>query len=173
MLRVAGSGHRPPKIFTSNPWSDENFKNLTAFIINTIENRQIDEVITGGALGFDQALATAAQYLEIPYSVYIPFEGFNSVWPAKSRNKLEALCNSAKEVRVISNHIGYAKAFQKRNEAMVDNSNYLLCLWDGTQHGGTSNCLEYAASKENYETFNLWDSWVKYRDVLDKWLNPS
>lgn len=32
---------------------------------------------------------------------------------------------------------------QKRNEWMVDNSDYIISVWDGTT-GGTYNCIKYA-----------------------------
>ena len=39
---------------------------------------------------------------------------------------------------------GYAAwKMQKRNQFMVDHSNLLIAVWDGSS-GGTSNCVAYA-----------------------------
>jgi len=37
----------------------------------------------------------------------------------------------------------YPAKMQKRNEYMVDNSNIVIAVWDGTK-GGTYNCVKYA-----------------------------
>ncbi|PAD70641.1 hypothetical protein CHH83_02225 [Bacillus sp. 7586-K] len=40
---------------------------------------------------------------------------------------------------------------QKRNEWMVDNSDYVIAVWDGTK-GGTGNCVKYAQKQNKYIT---------------------
>ena len=37
---------------------------------------------------------------------------------------------------------------QKRNEFMVDNSDLVVAVWNGTS-GGTANCLAYMILKDN------------------------
>jgi len=36
---------------------------------------------------------------------------------------------------------------QKRNEWMVDHSDYVIAVWDGSK-GGTGNCVKYAIKQE-------------------------
>ncbi|MNP85294.1 hypothetical protein D3C76_1849670 [compost metagenome] len=38
---------------------------------------------------------------------------------------------------------------QKRNEWMVDNSKFIISVWDGTK-GGTGNCVKYAENKNKH-----------------------
>lgn len=43
--------------------------------------------------------------------------------------------------------IYYPAKMQKRNEYMVDNSDIVIAVWDGTK-GGTYNCVKYAQKLE-------------------------
>jgi uncharacterized phage-like protein YoqJ len=38
---------------------------------------------------------------------------------------------------------------QKRNEYMVDNSDFVIAVFDGEQKGGTFNCIKYALNQTN------------------------
>ncbi|WP_188052008.1 hypothetical protein [Azospirillum sp. Sh1] len=51
-----------------------------------------------------------------------------------------------------------------RNEWMVDHSDRLLALWDGSQ-GGTANCVRYARGLGR-PIDNLWSEWEKFTDAL-------
>ena len=48
---------------------------------------------------------------------------------------------------------------QLRNEAMVNDCDLLLALWNGTS-GGTANCIRYANSVKR-EIRNLWSDYAK------------
>ena len=53
---------------------------------------------------------------------------------------------------------GYAAwKMQVRNKWMVDNSDLVLALWNGTD-GGTANCVRYA-EKVGKPITNLWERW--------------
>jgi len=36
----------------------------------------------------------------------------------------------------------------QRNRYMVDESRYVIAIWDGSLHGGTYNCYKYAVEKK-------------------------
>lgn len=56
---------------------------------------------------------------------------------------------------------GYSPAkMQVRNMWMVEYSDAVLALWDGTT-GGTGNCVEYAR-RVNKRLIPCWDEWVAY-----------
>lgn len=153
---ISGTGHRPDKL---GGYSDDVFKHLVALAQDYILGHRPSYIITGGALGWDQALAEAARYEKVPYAVFVPFVEFDCKWPQSSRDKLKALIHGADQVKVIC-EAGYAGwKMQERNKAMVDAAHTVLALWNGTD-GGTHNCIKYA-KKEGKLIINLWE---QYRD---------
>jgi uncharacterized phage-like protein YoqJ len=104
-----------------------------------------EKVITGMALGVDQWAAMIAYKLGIPFLAAIPFENQESKWPEKSQKTYRLLRKLAAEEVIVSEG-GYSiDKMQTRNVWMVDNSDKLIAVWDGTK-GGTGNCVEYAKS---------------------------
>lgn len=153
---VCGTGHRPDKL---GGYDEEVFWNIVRLCRFAIPKVGATHVISGGALGFDQALAMAARDLKVPYSLFLPFEGFDSKWPLMSRSRLAELVKTAFETRYICPP-GYSAAkMMERNRAMVDEADYVLCLWNGTD-GGTANCVHYAQT-HNKPSGNLWERWLK------------
>jgi uncharacterized phage-like protein YoqJ len=109
--------------------------------------------IYGGALGVDtwagEIVADLAQWyaihddIKIYLELYSPFEGQEVKWKEEDQMRyfnLMARCDKVVEVC----EPGYAAwKMQKRNEAMVDASDLVIAVWDGTD-GGTANCVRYA-----------------------------
>lgn len=118
------------------------------------------EVISGMAIGWDQAVTQAALELEIPVIAAIPFTGQELRWPSESQIKYRHLVDRARERHVISDglNVSAGEAFQKRNEWMVDRCGLLVALWNG-QPSGTGNCIKYAL-KQNRPMINLWNRWT-------------
>ena len=117
------------------------------------------KVVTGMALGWDQAVARAALHQGIPFTAAIPFEGQDRLWPADARERYSTLLLSAAEVVVVTNgSLRISKAMQLRNEWMVDHSDRLIALWDGTG-GGTANCVFYAQDRRHPIT-HIWDRYA-------------
>lgn len=137
---VAGTGHRPNKL---GGYGVDVFQALRERARMELQVLDPVSVISGMALGWDQALAYAAHDLEIPFTAYVPFEGQESAWPAMSQRDYRDLLGAAKGV-VTCCAGGYAPhKLQTRNEMMVDACDTVLALWDGTK-GGTGNCIRYA-----------------------------
>jgi hypothetical protein len=63
-LIVAGTGHRPDKL---GGYSDDAFNLLVKIAKHWLEMNKPTRVISGMALGWDQALATAAVEVDIPF----------------------------------------------------------------------------------------------------------
>ena len=147
---IAGTGHRPPKL---------GGYHLFLYWVNLaneylVKNKP-DKLISGMALGWDQALAQAAVDLQIPLLAAVPFIGQESKWPKASQMAYLELLEKADEVHIVSDGGYSAGKMQVRNEWMVDNCDHVLALWDGTG-GGTGNCIQYAKSKD-VKIVNLWD----------------
>lgn len=142
---VGFTGHRPDKLGgykVPNP----TYIKVCQKIDTTLRDLQPEKVISGMALGIDQWAANIAYKLGIPFIAAVPFEGQESAWPQPSQKAFRLLLKRASEIVIVSPG-GYAPAkMQIRNEWIVDNSNKLIAVWDGSP-GGTGNCVNYAKSK--------------------------
>lgn len=154
---VAGTGHRPDKL---GGYSDKVFYGLVDLARTWLNDAQPKKVISGMALGWDQALAQAALDLGIPLTAAVPFNGFEGRWPFSSQKKMWRLLDLADEVHIVHPYPG-SVALQIRNEWMVDRSHLMLALWDGSW-GGTFNCVRYAM-KIGRPVENLWSHWEMLR----------
>lgn len=152
---IAGTGHRPNKLGGYGYVVREKLTVLACAGIGDIRG-DVTRIISGGALGWDQALADAALRLNLPLTLALPFEGFESKWPRESQEYLHSLMNPADVVYVCEP--GYAPwKMQERNMWMVDNCDTILALWDGSD-GGTANCVRYAESIGK-PIINLWENY--------------
>lgn len=155
---ISGTGHRPDKL---GGYSNEVHERLIATACAGLGDviGDVTSVISGGALGWDQALASAALRLNLPLTLALPFPGFWSKWPKSSQDYLELLVSQADKV-VYTSEGGYAAwKMQVRNQWMVDNSDVVVALWNGTD-GGTANCVRYA-EKKGKPIVNLWEKYGK------------
>jgi len=149
---IAGTGHRPNKL---GGYSQEAFDKLVNIAIEWLLENKPTKVISGMALGWDQALAQASKDVGIPYIAAVPFKGQEKKWPQKSQDYFKYLLQFAEEVIFVSEGTYDLRFMQIRNEWMVDNCDIILAMYDGTK-GGTHNCVEYAKSK-NKQIINLYD----------------
>ena len=148
---VAGTGHRPNKL---GGYTRGARTRLFTTAIKSLEHLQPTKLISGMALGWDQALARACVELNIPFIAAVPFAGQETVWPAASQREYRELCDAASDFIIVSPG-GYSAAkMQIRNEWMVDHCDRVLALWDGSP-GGTRNCVDYAKTV-NKPISNAW-----------------
>ncbi len=148
---LAATGHRPDNLGGFSP--DVRMQLLQVAIAH-LERHRPAAVISGMALGWDQAWAMAATTLNIPFIAAVPFAGQESVWPTASRETYRSLLGLASEVVTVSQGGYTARKMQRRNEWMVDRADGIVALWDGT-FGGTHNCVLYA-EKKGKPIDNLW-----------------
>jgi uncharacterized phage-like protein YoqJ len=156
-LIIAGTGHRPKTLGSYDPRTAQRLVDLAGA---ALEKYRPAQLISGMALGWDTALATAAHDLNIPFVAAVPFRGQELAWPEESRDRYHRLLAVATEVTVVSKGGFSAAKMQRRNEWMVDRCDLVLALWNGGP-GGTGNCVAYASLRER-KVVNLWSSWVKY-----------
>lgn len=153
-VRVAGTGHRPDKLFGYDPPEKVIAKFITKIKVELLQ-LNADLVISGGALGFDQYLALAALDLEIPLILALPHSNFPGNWPRNSRghDTHALLLSFASYVHTVTPG-SYGEhgpqCLQWRNEWMVNHCTHLLAFHNGTL-GGTHNCLEYARKKPHLD----------------------
>jgi uncharacterized phage-like protein YoqJ len=156
---VAATGHRPDKL---GGYSMEVFGRLRALASEFLGRDKPDKVLTGMALGWDQAVAAAAIENDVPFVAAVPCEGQDSRWPVQSRAMYKVLLERADEVVVVSPGPYAAWKMMARNKWMVDKAELVVALWDGSD-GGTANCVRYAESRGIWVE-NLWGSWVGRND---------
>ena len=168
---VCTAGHRPSGL--PGGYSVETAKNLARVAAMAIEATELTKVITGMALGWDQALANAAHLYGIEIVAAVPFQGFDGRWPEASRKEYRRLLGAADQIiyvdeldderykarnKFLSLGTYSPIKMQTRNTWMVDHSDAIYALWSGSS-GGTANCLEYAR-KVNKPICNFWNDFI-------------
>jgi len=153
-----GTGHRPPKL---GGYSDEVWHSVIDLAVLFLMRLKPQRVITGMALGWDQALAWACMRPEvnIPFVAAIPFRGQAGRWPERSQREYMHLLANASEVVELHNRAPngaeVSRWMQERNVWMVNEAEYVVALWDGIERGGTWNCVAYART-QNKPIVNMW-----------------
>lgn len=155
---ISGTGHRPDKLGGYGKEAHDRLVTIACTGLGDVKG-DVTRVISGGALGWDQALAEAALRLGLPLTLALPFAGFWSKWPKASQDYLELLVSRADKVVYVCEGDYAPWKMQERNKWMVDNSDTVLALWNGTD-GGTANCVKYA-TKVGKPIVNLWEIYGK------------
>ena len=156
---IAATGHRPVKF---GGYSEEVYNDLVTLAKSYLSEVRPERVITGMALGWDQAWALAAIEEAIPVVAAIPFVGQEAMWQTFQKARYFELLKYCDDVEYICDP-GYKPwKMQVRNEWMVDKSDHVCALWNGSD-GGTANCVRYAESKAKTIT-NLWPHWERFRN---------
>lgn len=161
------TGHRPDRLFKSDPYSKKNQAGLTTFAVECLKNLKPDTVLTGMALGWDTAIAQACVELDIPFEAILPCVGQDSRWPPSSQSTYKGLLSKASKIHLVFDGTfdENRKCMTERNIHLVDNSDHLLALWDGDESGGTAHCYRYARSKDR-QIKNGWKRWIQWREDL-------
>lgn len=140
------TGHRPPKLGgydIPNP----TYLAVTNALADYFRQERPERVIIGMALGVDQWAAQICLNLGIPFTAAVPFIDFDSQWPQSSQMEYRRLLREADRVHTVSDTREYRPGLmQRRNEWMVDNSDRLIAVWNGSS-GGTQNCVNYAVRR--------------------------
>jgi len=154
---IAGTGHRPKDI--PGGYSLATMNKLIDTASAALAILKPERVISGMALGWDQALAIAAHRMSIPMLAAVPFPGQEEAWPEKSQKLYKRILDKACDIRYIYNarpdYSNAARFMDVRNQWMVNNSDLVLALWSGKVRGGTANCISFAVSRHK-PIVNVW-----------------
>lgn len=156
----AVTGHRPDKLWSKDPYSDDNLELLVGFAEIVVQKFLTTKILTGMALGWDMACALACINLDMPYVAVVPCKGQESKWPAKSQKRYKYLLTKACEIVEVSKDEYTPGCMQKRNRYLVDNASTVLALYNGTP-GGTQDCVELA-QRAKVPVQNYWLDWQHY-----------
>jgi uncharacterized phage-like protein YoqJ len=138
------TGHRPKALGLGafepkHPLWQEAYR----FVQLSIERHGATRLVSGGALGFDMIAGKAAIESDIALELALPFPGYDKTWSDGDKRRLRWLTDRASSWHFVCPPGYDPKKYQTRNEYIVDNSDYLLALFNG-RPSGTKNCLEYA-----------------------------
>ena len=147
---ISVTGHRPDKLYGYD-LSDKRWQELKNQIKDILKSNNCTEAITGMALGVDTIFALAVLELkdegyDISLHCAIPCQGHSSKWPSKSKKQYDEILKKADKVVLVSDEPYKPWLMQKRNQYMVDLSEKVIAVFDGT-NGGTKNCVDYAKKK--------------------------
>lgn len=154
MLYVCFTGHRPDKIGgyeNENPEVEKFVRYwLTEATRRIIEKFNDVTFISGCAQGVDTYAAEIIlehkeKYKDknIKLTLAMPHKGFGDNWPPSAKQRLYSLLYKADKVSFVRESFTNPIVLQIRNEWMVDRSNIVIAVWDGSV-GGTRNCFKYA-----------------------------
>ena len=147
------TGYRPEKFPFKLNSRDPQFNKMIARVISTLEALIDDGCKTfysGMAMGFDILCAECVlklreKYNDINLICVMPYKNQESAFPIDWQQRYKYVLKKCDESIYISDD--YHKAcFQERNMFMVDNSDFVVCWYDGKK-GGTRNTLKYAQKK--------------------------
>lgn len=164
-MKIAATGHRPNKLAdsydTMHPINVEMGRKMREFILimagwnpetKTFRDDEVYTIISGMAQGVDTiwALVTLKLKRQFPgkfkLECAIPCRNQEKKWSKKSQKRYHEILEQADKVTLVTDSEYTNTCMQVRNEYMVDNCDYLYCVWDGTP-GGTKNCIDYAKGK--------------------------
>ena len=144
--RCCFTGHRPEKLKRS-------IQEITADIDTEINKAIVagfTVFVTGMAKGTDIIAGEVVLRLqENGYPILlvcaIPYIGFEKSWNREWKQRYEAILNKANEIHFICPQF-YRGCFQKRNRWLVDHSEKVIAVYNGSP-GGTKNTIGYARQK--------------------------
>jgi len=154
MTTIAFTGHRPKDLpgLTYQQFA----RALDALGVGL---RRDLHFVVGGALGTDTWAAEYALTRGIPYTLITPFEldVMDRFWGEADQKRLTGHALNAVEHRRVHTGGYDVRAYQQRNEAMVDAADVVFAVYTGKRGGGTYNCIRYAikAGKPVYNLFPL------------------
>ena len=155
MSKALGVTGRRPKYF---PWRyDENDsrcvelkKNIYTVVFDHINNG-FGTFVCGMALGSDIYFAEAVllaknDYPDIRLVAEIPFANQANKWLMESKSRYDRIRKQCDEWNVLAEKYD-PKMFFLRNREIVDKSDELLAIWDGSDEGGTAQTVNLAKDK--------------------------
>jgi len=144
-MTIAVTGHRDIVI-------DEKLKEaVDAFFVQMLEEHKSIILLSALADGADQLVANCTlKYQNIDLKVPLPMEKEAYLETLINKENFLTLLQEAKSSYVIAKRC--ENTYENLGHYLVDNSDVLLALWDGTynaKQGGTSDVVAYAKSKNH------------------------
>lgn len=146
------TGHRPQSLpwgFRENDFRCAALKNaLREEILNMIRENNVRHFISGIALGVDTWAAEIVLELRdkkacpITLECALPCEGQANRWPENDRERYFSIISRCDKKTLLQAHYT-ADCMHKRNRYMVEHSEFVIAVWNGTP-SGTGMTVAYA-----------------------------
>ena len=150
---ICFTGHRPkglPWGYNENLVSCLNFKKYMKKLLVIKINEGYNCFIVGMALGIDMIVAEILLELKLEYDISIecaiPCLNQESRWSRIQQERYKGILKKCDKVTYISRNEYTVDCMQKRNEYMVNNSDLVIAVWNGSA-SGTLNTINYAKGK--------------------------
>ncbi len=144
--RCCFTGHRPSKM------------DMTENEIKPLLEKAIDDAIAEGYVTFITGMAEgtdiwAAEIVldrkltnkDIRLICALPHPGFESRRSMTEKRRFDKIISNADLVKMVNEHY-FTGCYQVRNEWMIDRSNLVIAVWNGSK-SGTKNTVDYAKRK--------------------------
>jgi uncharacterized phage-like protein YoqJ len=154
-MKLCVTGHRPNKLwgYDYNAPQYQVLKDKIKNLLVRCIKKDVNHFVSGMALGVDTLFAEVVLELREEYDITlecaIPCLNQSAKWVVEANNIWQRICEKADKITYVSDQPYTSSCMQKRNEYMVDNTDIVLAIWDGTA-GGTKNCVDYAKRKGKY-----------------------
>ena len=146
-MTICVTGHRPNRLYGYD-LNDQRWQKLKSQFKEILKEKRCDEAISGMALGVDTIFALAVLELkdegyDIKLHCAIPCKNQSCKWGKESVNLYRFILSKADVVKLVSDEEYKPYLMQRRNEYMVQRSDCVIAVWDGSK-SGTGNCVRYA-----------------------------
>lgn len=153
-VACAFTGHRPQRFKFKYNENDPECIALKKVLRNEIEelvDQGVNYFISGMALGVDMWAAEVVLDLKkaghnIKLECALPCENQDIKWADISRRRYAAILKKADKVECVGREYT-PDCMMKRNRYMIDNSKYVIAVYDGGSSGGTAATVRYATRK--------------------------
>lgn len=154
-MTVCFTGHRPKSMGTSYDGSDPKGKAIIDALQAAIYQAVaigVREFISGGAVGVDQWAAEKVLAAKVPFPdlrlvIARPFPSQSAAWPERGRQYFDGLLKRADRVVDVSPDPYSASKMIVRDHWMVDQSRFVIAVWNGVMPSGTGATVAYAESQ--------------------------
>lgn len=152
MKTLCFTGHRPGGLPFGENTLSPRFLLFQTKLLQLIDDKikdGYDTFLTGCAMGADLIAADAVlkwrltTYPDLRLICVEPFPDYAARWTGYWREKYERVTNSADEV-ISTGEVYTPACYDVRNRYMVDNSQALIAIYNGSETGGTYNTIRYA-----------------------------
>ena len=147
----AFTGHRPESFPFGNDEASPECVAIKEKLAAEIENmitKGVDTFISGAAKGVDTWAMEAvlklreAKHPHIKLIAAIPYPDQAKAWGEEEKQRYERLTNSC--TKVVLSERYFRGCLLVRNRFMVDNSDHLIAVYNGSKKGGTAYTVKYA-----------------------------
>jgi hypothetical protein len=122
-----------------------------------LKEYEATHLLTSLSPGWELALAEAANELDIPYTVAIPYPGRDQEWKGELRIRYYGLLARAHEVYQVSDGC-QENVMLDCHYWMADRADLILALWNYDFFGDTFDVVDYGI-KKGIAVTNLWHDW--------------